>query len=204
MSQEGLETQRAADQATRRSAEEPDIEALVARAADNQEDAWADLVGMYSRRVYALARSRLRDQHVAEEITQAVFVSVFQYLTAGRYTASGKFEPWLFRIAMNRVRDHIRRTSRRPEHLDMTENITADQQSAWRKPDEIDTLREALLQLPAVDQEVIALRHQAGLEFKSIAEMLEEPVGTLLARHHRALGKLRKILNPAGTRENTA
>ncbi|GAB5495340.1 MAG: RNA polymerase sigma factor RpoE [Phycisphaerales bacterium] len=182
------------------------IDALVAMAASNDEHAWAELIGLYSRRVYALSRSRLNDPHIAEEVTQSVFVTVFQQITSGRYQAERKFEAWLFRIAMNRVRDHIRRTSRLPTQVSVDASLQAQTAAVdWNEGgNEADRLRNAICTLPESDQEIIALRHQAGMEFKTISAMLDEPVGTLLARHHRALGKLRKLLDPASATESTA
>ena len=204
MNQDGLGTHHISTKKPPLSARAEDIEAIVARASTNEEQAWDELIGLYSRRVYALARSRLADPHLAEEITQAVFVVVFEYLTSGRYQAKGRFEPWLFRIAINRIRDHIRRTSRRPEHTHETDSLASAPTKTWDGNEGMDRLRDAVRQLPQADQEIIALRHQAGLEFKGIADLLDEPVGTLLARHHRALAKLRKLLNPAAAHENTA
>ena len=48
--------------------------------------------------------------------------------------------------------------------------------------------------LSPADREVIELRHHAQMGFKQMSEVLDEPLGTLLARHHRALRKLREIL----------
>lgn len=181
------------------------IDALVAQAASGDEKAWAELIGQYSRRVYALSRSRLHDPHIAEEITQSVFVTVFQQLTSGRYQAENKFEAWLFRIAMNRVRDHVRRTSRLPSHVSEKAILEARSSNKWyQNGDESDRLRGAIQTLPESDQEILMLRHQAGMEFKAISSVLDEPVGTLLARHHRALGKLRKLLDPASVTENAS
>ena len=55
-------------------------------------------------------------------------------------------------------------------------------------------LRSALDQLSDADREIIHLRHVSGLSFKEMADVLGSPVGTLLARHHRALKKLRTLL----------
>ena len=131
---------------------------------------------------------------MAEEVAQAVFASVFQHVSTGRYTERGQFESWLFRIAMNRIRDQIRRNTRRLR----TESTSVQTISVKDEPsqpgDELGKLRSAIDSLSDADQEIIGLRHQAGMEFKAIAELLNEPVGTLLARHHRAMHKLRKIL----------
>jgi RNA polymerase sigma-70 factor (ECF subfamily) len=65
-------------------------------------------------------------------------------------------------------------------------------------------LREAMAGLSEADREVIEMRHHGGMSFKQMSEVLEEPVGTLLARHHRALRKLREILEtPAGDTPTT-
>lgn len=55
-------------------------------------------------------------------------------------------------------------------------------------------LDRALAQLSEADRDVIDLRHVGGLSFKQMADALGEPVGTLLARHHRALAKLRALI----------
>ena len=55
------------------------------------------------------------------------------------------------------------------------------------------------------DREVVELRHHGGLSFNQISDMLKEPLGTVLARHHRALKKLKDLIvkqsDPAGLTE---
>jgi RNA polymerase sigma-70 factor (ECF subfamily) len=55
-----------------------------------------------------------------------------------------------------------------------------------------------MLRLPDADREIVELRHQGGLSFKQLADLLNEPLGTLLARHHRALKKLHSLLSDGG------
>ena len=55
-------------------------------------------------------------------------------------------------------------------------------------------LRAAMERLGDADREVVELRHHAGMGFKEIAALLGQPLGTVLARHHRALGKLREMM----------
>ena len=59
-------------------------------------------------------------------------------------------------------------------------------------------LAEAIAALGEADREVISLRHIGGMSFQQMADTLEEPLGTLLARHHRALRKLRDFLLARG------
>ena len=181
-----------------RPSEEPDeLSGLVASASEGDEFAWVRLVDLYSRRVFAMAQSRLHDAELAEEITQSVFVTIATKLNGSGYTEQNRFEPWLFRITMNRVRDYCRNRSRHarpmaPEHF---AGVEGAQQDDLHEHDEqqtrLSSLRIAMDQLTDTDREIIELRHHGQMSFKQIAEMTGVPIGTLLARHHRALKKLR-------------
>lgn len=174
-----------------------DLAPLLAAAGRGEARAWRVLVDRYSRRVFALAKSRCRNEDVAEEIAQSVFATVASKVGSGQYTESGHFEAWLFRVAMNRVRDVVRQAKRRPAARE-GEGLEDRAAAAAAEPvfdgGMVEKLREAMTGLPEADREVLELRHHGGLSFKQMAEVLDEPVGTLLARHHRALRKLRGML----------
>jgi len=176
-----------------------DLAPILVRAVAGDGAAWRTVVDRYGRRLFAVARSRCRDAEVAEDITQSVFATVAAKLSAGEYTEQGKFESWLFRVAMNRIRDHIRRVRRQPVAANSEIVAEAAEQRAVgdrERPDEtsLERLREAVEGLSDSDREVIELRHHGGMSFKKMAEVLNEPMGTLLARHHRALRKLKERL----------
>jgi RNA polymerase sigma-70 factor (ECF subfamily) len=182
--------------------------ATVAAAAAGDEDAWRAIAEEYTPRLFALARSRLADPDAAEEIVQSVFVTVAEKLPSGEYEERGTFEPWLLRIAMNRIRDHARARRRRPTAPEHTASQrTADERRGTTTPthDEqiadnesaranANALRHAIATLSPADREIVELRHLAGMPFKAIAATLGCPLGTALARHHRALKKLRIAL----------
>lgn len=200
------------------SSDAPSVTVLLEYAAKGDQDAWKQLVGLYARRVYALARSRLcagapskaagragelgagGGDDLAEEITQSVFVTVAMKLGSAGYNEQGRFEAWLFRIAMNRIRDEARRRKRQAIPTDPESLHTIKSDHAQRPPDDrpalLLALRNAMEELTDDDREIIELRHHAGMSFKDIAEMLQEPLGTLLARHHRALRKLKDLIPP--------
>ncbi|MCE9589773.1 MAG: sigma-70 family RNA polymerase sigma factor [Planctomycetes bacterium] len=186
----------------------------LAGASRGDAQSWQSLVEAYSPRVYALIVRQTGDPELAEEITQATFVSLVENLKG--YDESGRFDPWLFRIAMNRLRDEMRRRKRQARTMDMSAD-NSQEDSEWAgvqtrvvdltgsraQPTPIDGLahkeqvekvRAAVAKLNEADREIIMLRHTAGLSFAEIAESLGQPLGTVLARGHRALGKLRKLL----------
>lgn len=173
------------------------IPALLEAASGGDQSAWREIVAMYARRVYALIRSRCGSHDVAEEVTQSVFVTVATKLSSGQYTELGRFEPWLFRVAVNRARDEQRRLRRHAAPVDPATFSASRDEREPEDPDaphQIEKLRDALSRLGDDDREVIELRHHAGLSFRQMADLLEQPIGTLLARHHRALRKLRDMM----------
>ncbi|MEM9373378.1 MAG: sigma-70 family RNA polymerase sigma factor [Planctomycetota bacterium] len=184
---------------------QPDADAaeladLVARAADGSERAWEDLVHRYARRIFAMANAKLRRPELAEEITQSVFVTLATKLKSDGYTELGRFEPWLFRVAMNRVRDEVRRAKRQATPHDPSTFAGVPAQADSHAPGqtaEPEALRQAMACLGDADREVIDLRHMGQLGFREIAVLLDEPLGTVLARHHRALKKLKASMTEA-------
>lgn len=178
------------------------IGALVADAAKGDEAAWESIVELYGRRIYAMAKSRLRDAESAEEITQSVFATLAERLRADAvaYEERGRFEPWLFRIVMNRVRDEGRRRQRRAvDTIPIRESEpTAAMPATTTVDEQLEPLRDAIGRLDERDREIIELRHHGQMSFSQIADLLGEPMGTLLARHHRALKKIRRELEGDG------
>jgi RNA polymerase sigma-70 factor (ECF subfamily) len=180
-----------------------ELSELLTRAARSDQAAWRRLVELYAGRVFAMAKSRVRSPELAEEITQSVMVTVASKLGSGGYAEQGRFESWLFRIAGNRIRDEVRRNRRQahtaePEVLAEQPATTTDSAGTGES---LPALRRAMDALSDADREVLELRHHGGLAFAQIAEMLAEPIGTVLARHHRALRKLKDLLGATASPE---
>ena len=89
---------------------------LVAAAAAGDQKAWRDIVERCTPRVHAVVRAQCRDDDLAEEIVQSAFCTVVQKLS--EYQEGGRFEAWLLRIAMNRLRDEMRRRGRQAVSTD--------------------------------------------------------------------------------------
>lgn len=182
-------------------ADSPDVSAILSRAAQGDEPAWRLVIDRYARRIYALAKSRVKSSELAEEITQSVLCTIAAKLATGGYAEQGRFEPWLFRVVMNRVRDEARRSARQATPTDpaslhsIPESHAARPDAAHPDAHLFPTLRLALAQLSDPDRDIIELRHHAQMSFKAMADLLNEPLGTLLARHHRALKKLHALIN---------
>ncbi len=192
------------------------IPQLLKLASDGDAGAWRQLVEAYTPRIYGLMLRQCGDRELAEEMTQQTFVKLVSLLSDhGRYDEQGKFEPWLFRIAMNGLRDEMRRRKRQARPVDFgdTEDGQPDRGRVTLPADpdapdpleqvsraeQVEQLQIAIAQMSEADQQVLHLRHTAGLSFAQIAETLDQPLGTVLARGHRALAKLRKIMTERTT-----
>ncbi|MBC8201662.1 MAG: sigma-70 family RNA polymerase sigma factor [Planctomycetes bacterium] len=183
------------------SKEKQELHDHIVAAAKGDELSWRFLVDAYSHRVFALIRSKCGNEELAEEITQSTFCTIAQKLAT--YTETGKFEAWLFRIAMNRMRDEMRRRKRHAvpmenEMIGVLSKGVTDERDDDEAAVAIARLRTAVRQLSSSDQDIIHMRHSAGMSYKQIADVLGEPLGTVLARQHRALGKLRSLMDCDG------
>jgi len=173
------------------------LQRVLKRAARGDQDAWRDIIDTYSPRVFGLIRAQCNDPELAEEITQSSFCTIVTKIDS--YAELGRFEPWLFRIAMNRLRDEMRRRKRQARATEDQTLTALAGAAAMADPNTVESLdlqrlRAAIGQLSDADQKIIHLRHYGELSFKQIAEILEQPLGTVLARQHRALKKLAEIL----------
>lgn len=183
-----------------------DLDLLLARAAQNDPQALANLVDRYSRRVFGLLLRLTGDRDAAEDLLQETFLRVVRMI--GEYEHVGRFEAWLFRIAANLARDRARKHGRRgpTASLDdcpttpgplVSDGPASDPSRELEQTEAGARLTTALEQLNDAEREIILLRYYSDLSFREIAELLEIPLGTALARAHRALKRLRDDLGAA-------
>jgi RNA polymerase sigma-70 factor, ECF subfamily len=181
------------------------ITELLARCQAGDRTAWDTLVDEYWQRLFGYALRATSNAELAQDLVQETFLRIVQRI--GKYNDEGKFEAWLFRILVNLIRDHGRSLSRHPtqstviesdgERIEMTDEL-AGKVPAPHEPlhhrEDVDALQIALRKLPEGDRQILMLRHFADMPFKDIARTLNCPIGTVLARAHRALGKLRGLM----------
>lgn len=176
---------------------------LIRRAQARDETAFDALVEAYSSRLYGYLYRLTGSRIDAEDLLQDVFVRVVRMI--GRYEHDGRFDAWLFRIAINLVRDRVRRSRKittgagSDEDSDYLQEIpdapeTSDPSQQMQLAESCDQLQRALNQLSGPEKEVIMLRHFSELSFKEIAELMGTPLGTALARAHRGLKRLRELM----------
>lgn len=175
--------------------------ALLNLIAQSNRDALAVLYDRYGRLVFSLAVNIVGDQAAAEEITQDVFLSVWE--KAHTYRASqARVSTWLSSIARYRAIDILRRRGVRPEQNsiswdDVGENLLPVDYSTVELA-ELGMLqkrvRAAISELPAEQREALALAFFGGYSHQEISQALGQPLGTVKTRIRLAMKKLRDRL----------
>jgi RNA polymerase sigma-70 factor (ECF subfamily) len=131
------------------------------------------------------------DHQEAEDLTQETFIRAFRALDgyeAERIRAMD-LRPWLWTIAMNLGRNHLRDRSRRPTYVEMTDSGRED-------PEPVDDVEwdRRLSVLSDHQRTAVVLRHVVGLGVVEISEITGRPEGTVKADVHRGLTRLRKTI----------
>lgn len=173
-------------------------EALLGRVRQKDPEALGALYERYARQVYGLALGMLRDPGAAEEITQEVFLSVWQ--NARTFDSSrGSFAAWVMSLAHHKAVDRLRRLQvRRTEPANETTPDAVDVVEEVVRLLESERVRKALQALPQDQREVIVLAYYGGLTQREIAQRLGIPLGTVKTRTRDGLLRLRTILSAGG------
>jgi RNA polymerase sigma-70 factor (ECF subfamily) len=181
------------------------LRATITAARRGDPEAFQALLEAYGQRLYGYFFRATGREHDAEDLLSEVMLRLVRTLKT--YDDRGKFEPWLFRIAANLVRDRLRRGKTNPQALSLSteddyggalaDRLSGHLPSAYEELAASESnveLHEALERLDERTRHMVVLRHFAGMGFREIADVFECPVGTVLARVHRGLKALRRLM----------
>ena len=177
--------------------EEPtsDEAALVQRAVDHDPEAFGRLYDIHVDRVYRHIYYRVGNEQDAEDLTQQVFLKAWQAIARYKRMAS-PFIAWLMTISHNLVVDFYR-TRKDKAYLEaeiLADGPASNPEQAAERSLEQQRLRRAILKLGSDEQQVVILRFMEGFQFSEIASVLNKKEGNVRVILHRALVKLRSIL----------
>ena len=172
-------------------------EVLVDRLRGGQAQAGEELVQRYCKPLLRYLQSLVQNDQMAEELLQQTWLSVLEHVD--RFDAGGGgFKAWVYRIATNKANDHWRLRGREKtvrEGLKLvTEESGPDAGFPMEQKEQVDRLRSAIQRLPENQRQVLLLRYYSGLKFVEIAETLGCPLNTALGRMHKAMHKLRELM----------
>jgi RNA polymerase sigma-70 factor (ECF subfamily) len=177
----------------------PSDETLILRLRDGETAAGDTLVKRFHQPLMRYLQRLTGNDHAAEELHQQTWISVLDHLEKFDPTSSsGGFKAWLFRIATNKANDLWRSRGREKNAKEglklVTEEEAPDASFRMEGTEQELKLKRAIEQLPENQKQVLLLRYYSNLKFVEIAEMLGCPLNTALGRMHKAMLKLKQLM----------
>lgn len=169
---------------------------VIQRALQGDEAACQMIVDEHREAVFRLAYLLMGDADDAEDVTQDTFIRALRYLH--RYDPERALRPWLLRITANLARNRRRSLGRYWSALQrlagLTVDITSTPEVHSAQAAEAHVLWQAVRLLRTAEQEIIYLRYFLDLSVSETAEVLGVQPGTVKSRLHRALKRLREVV----------
>jgi RNA polymerase sigma-70 factor (ECF subfamily) len=165
---------------------QPDL-GVLRKAQRGDERAFSLILRAYETPVFNyVLRLVGGDRALAEDLTQEVFLRVFQGLP--KFSLRSKFTTWLFQVTKNRVLDELRASERRPRALVALDDIAPLEvlDAPVERLQEIDALWRAVENLSTDLKMALLLRDVVGLSYTEIADSLEVTLATVKWRIYKA------------------
>ncbi len=169
---------------------------LLWKMKHGSSDALRSIYEKYKRDLLSLANALLHDINAAEDVVHDVFVSFVQ--SVDRFKLTGSLKGYLLTCVANLSRDRVRAKKRYP--IGLNENAMAVPD--YRVPsqtvisaEQLQLLKNATVELPYEQREVVILHLQAGRTFRQIAQLQQTSISTVQSRYRYGLEKLRTLLN---------
>jgi RNA polymerase sigma-70 factor, ECF subfamily len=175
---------------------------LVKRCLGGENPAWEQLLRAHTRKVYSVCYRFTGRGTEAEDLTQEIFIKVFQTLKTYD-AAQGTFSTWLNRVARNHLVDHYRRTRKdrvtssledELGHLEEKPGAGGGPVARVEARERKEMLQAALDKLSPDMREAVILRDFQDLDYEEIAQVLGVPEGTVKSRINRGRLELARLL----------
>ena len=173
---------------------------LIERALEGDQHAFAALVEKYQEQIHALAWQKIGDFHIAQEITQDVFVTAYQKLAT--LTHHNRFAGWLYVITSNKCNMWHRKKKPQLQSLEETDPMeleevyyseyTSRQREEAANQNRREIVRKLLNKLRESERTVVTMHYLAGLTCEEIGKFLGMSSNTVRSKLHRARNKLKK------------
>ncbi|MBI5463912.1 MAG: sigma-70 family RNA polymerase sigma factor [Ignavibacteriales bacterium] len=175
-------------------------EVLIALFQKGERGVFRILVERHQERIRNLIYSIFRESDTVDDIAQEVFVKVYEALAGFRFESS--FYTWLYRIAVNKSRDELRRRKVRRffSFQNLEEGVRDELEAKMAVPPENrETAELVSLGLKSLSEKfrtAVVLKDIEGLSYEEIAEIMQCEIGTVKSRLSRARTMMRKVLQP--------
>ena len=182
---------------------QPDL-GVLRKAQRGDERAFSIIVRTYEQPVYNYVLRLTGDRVLSEDLTQEVFLRVFQGLPG--FSLRSRFTTWLFQVTKNRVLDELRAIERRPRALVALDDIAPLEvvDAPVERAETIDAVWRAVEALNPDLKMALLLRDVVGLSYAEIAETLEITLATVKWRIYKAREEVQLALQRDGISSSIA
>ena len=180
--------------------EQKSDDSLIVLFQNGEREVFRYLVERYQEKIRNIIYSIFSDSDLVDDISQEVFIKIYQALPKFRFESS--FYTWIYRIAVNKCRDELRKKKVKRfftfQSFEKTTNMKIENFAATAFDDENvkGVIEESLKKLPEKFRMPIILKDIDGMSYEEIAEVLECEVGTVKSRLSRGRTMLKEILMP--------
>lgn len=172
---------------------EVDDQALLDRLrSGDPQAAFRELVAAHGKAIYNVALFTLNDEVMADDAIQEVFIRIWRGLKG--FKGQAKLASWIYRITKNVCYDYLKK--RRPERLDedgeqtLADNDRLDPEGEYLADEQHRAVRRAVARLPERQRLAITLYYFHQRSYEEVAEIMEQPLGTVKSYLHRAKSAL--------------
>lgn len=166
---------------------------LIKRFIDGDEAVFSELLKRHKEKVRNIIYLTLSNADGVDDIAQEVFITVYRHLKSFRFES--QFTTWLYRITINKCKDHLRKKNIRSIFLPLKDEEPVFE-SINEDTDIKHIVRNAIATLPDKLRLPLVLKDLEGFSYQEIADTMECEIGTVKSRIFRAREALKKILKP--------
>ncbi len=191
-----------------------DEKELIKKLKQGKNEFFPELISKYKSVVFGHAMSYLRNAQDAEDVTQEIFVNIFNYIK--NFRGDSSLSTWIYRITVNTCKNKLKQLSRirsriADEPMENSEDgqpesmIACIREKQEKEPDNVyisnevrNTVYKRMGELPEEQREVITLRDIDGLSYEEIAKITKQSVQAVKSKLFRARENLRSKLKSDG------
>lgn len=169
---------------------------LVQEVLSGNVKSFEDVVNKYEIVVVRFVYSMIKDKQLAEDITQEVFISVYNKLYT--FDSNYKFSNWILRIAKNKCIDYVRKYKKLNEdNIDEIINISSKEASPEQTiifNETKESVEKYLSSLNQLDKQIISLRYSQNITFNDISNILQISESSVKRRYYKIKDQFKKYI----------
>jgi RNA polymerase sigma-70 factor, ECF subfamily len=167
---------------------------------DTREAAYFSLLyNRYAGKIFSKCISMLKDEGLAQDATQDIFVKIFANLA--KFSGKSKFSTWIYSITYNYCIDFIRRKKKEKNlftsEMDSPPDIIEDVDDSELLEIELEKLKFVLNEIPIGDKAILMMKYQEEMSIKEIADTLEKTESAIKMKIKRAKTKALSVYKAA-------